>query len=166
MSRQDSERFRPNVAALIRIGDKYLRCLRSQPQGVWQTVQGGIEEGDASVRDALLREMNEELGVDPALVRIVGQSKYWRRYVFPPEVRQAHPERLNIGQEQLWFLAELPSLDCIDLQKSAGEFVHAELSDLDTLVQQFVGWKLPVVKDFCYEMGLMQPFQDRPTGEV
>jgi putative (di)nucleoside polyphosphate hydrolase len=166
MNRQEPERFRPNVAALIRIGDKYLRCLRAQPQGVWQTVQGGIEADDESVRHALLREMNEELGVDPALVRILGQSKYWRRYLFPPEVRQAHPDRLNIGQEQLWFLAELPSLECIDLKKSAGEFERAELTDLTTLVQQFVGWKLPVVKDFCYEMGLMHPFQDRTTGEV
>jgi 8-oxo-dGTP pyrophosphatase MutT (NUDIX family) len=166
MSTRENDSFRPNVAALIRVGDKYLRCLRTQPQGVWQTVQGGIEQNDASVRDALLREINEELGVDPALVTILGQSKFWRRYVFPPEVRQAHPERRNIGQEQLWFLAELPSLDCVDLQKSAGEFERAELTDLNTLVQQFVDWKLPVVKDFCYEMGLMHPFQDRPTGEV
>jgi putative (di)nucleoside polyphosphate hydrolase len=161
MIHQEPEKFRPNVAAIIRIGDKYLRCLRTQPSGVWQTVQGGIEPEDASVRDALLREMNEELGVEASLVTIVAQSRYWRRYHFPPEVRQAHPERRNIGQEQLWFLAELPSLDCVKLEKSAGEFARAELSDLTTLVEQFVDWKLPVVKDFCYEMGLMHPFQDR-----
>jgi hypothetical protein len=93
------------------------------------------------------------------LVTIVSQSKAWRRYIFPPEFRHSHPERHNLGQEQLWFLVELPSMESIDLGKSAGEFVKAELVDLETLVQQFVAWKLPVVKDFCYEMGLMNPFQ-------
>jgi 8-oxo-dGTP pyrophosphatase MutT (NUDIX family) len=159
MAKVELGTFRPNVAALVRIGDKYLRCLRSKPSGVWQTVQGGIEATDASVRDALLREMNEELGVEPSLVTIVSQSKAWRRYIFPPEFRHSHPERHNLGQEQLWFLVELPSMESIDLGKSAGEFVKAELVDLETLVQQFVAWKLPVVKDFCYEMGLMNPFQ-------
>lgn len=151
--------FRPNVAALVRIGDKYLRCLRSKPAGVWQTVQGGIEKTDSSARDALLRELNEELGVDASLVTIVAQSRFWRRYLFPPEVLNSHPERHNVGQEQLWFLVELPSFSALDLSKSEGEFVKAELVELNDLVEQFVSWKLPVVKDFCYELGLMNPFQ-------
>lgn len=159
MANDETSSFRPNVAALVRVGNKYLRCLRSKPVGVWQTVQGGIESTDASVRHALLRELNEELGVDPSLVTIVSQSRAWRRYVFPPEVRNSHPERQNLGQEQLWFLVELPSLESIDLGKSAGEFIKTELVELETLVEQFVAWKLPVVKDFCYEMGLMNPFQ-------
>lgn len=151
--------FRPNVAALVRIGDQYLRCLRNKPAGVWQTVQGGIETTDPSVQDALLREIREELGVEPEMVQICGQSRFWRRYFFPPEVLRSHPERQNIGQEQLWFLVELPSLECIQLERSEGEFVQVELVDLQTLLSQIVAWKLPIVKDFCYEMGLMNPFQ-------
>jgi len=160
MTGHESNSFRPNVAALIRIGDKYLRCLRSKPSGVWQTVQGGIESSDASVRDALLREMREELGIDATLVTVVSQSRFWRRYVFPEEVRFSHPERHNLGQEQLWFLVEIPSHQSVDLSKSEGEFIKTELVDLQTLVSDFVAWKLPVVKDFCYEVGLMNPFQD------
>lgn len=151
--------FRPNVAALVRVGDKFLRCLRSKPAGVWQTVQGGIEVSDASAKAALLREIREELGVDANQVTVVAQSKVWRRYVFPPEVLRSHPERNNIGQEQLWFLVELPSVSAIALEKSEGEFIKTELVDIKTLVAQMVSWKLPVVKDFCYEMGLLHPFQ-------
>lgn len=150
--------FRPNVGALVRIGNLFLRCERSEPRGVWQTVQGGIETTDAHCRDALLRELKEELGVEPSLVEVVGQSRVWRRYRFPQEVLDAHPERNNIGQEQMWFLVELPSLACIDLARSEGEFMRVELVELSVLIGQTVGWKLPVVKDFCYEMGLLSPY--------
>lgn len=156
---RERQNFRPNVAALVRIGDQYLRCLRHKPAGVWQTVQGGIEPSDASVRDALLRELQEELGVDPEVVSICAQSRFWRRYFFPPEVLNSHPERNNIGQEQLWFLVELPSIDCVHLDRSEGEFVQVELVELSVLLNQIVAWKLPIVKDFCYEMRLMIPFQ-------
>lgn len=149
--------FRPNVAALIRIGKQFLCCERSEPRGVWQTVQGGVESGDESLEDALLRELREELGVNHAHVKILGQSRYWRRYVFPPEVAKKHPERKNVGQEQMWFVVELPSLDCIDLKQSEGEFVEVKLVELEQFLGQIVAWKLPIVKDFCYEMGLLNP---------
>ncbi|MEN9529520.1 MAG: hypothetical protein RI932_1393 [Pseudomonadota bacterium] len=151
--------WRANVAALVKVGDRFLRCERSQPRGVWQTVQGGIEDSDKTLQDALLRELAEELGVLPAHVTIVARSQSWRRYFFPPEVLQAHPERNNIGQEQMWFLVELSDLSCIDLGRSEGEFSRVELVELEQLLANIVAWKLPVMKDFCYEMGLLSPFQ-------
>ena len=72
---------------------------------------------------------------------------------------QAHPERNNIGQEQMWFLVELSDLSCIDLGRSEGEFSRVELVELEQLLANIVAWKLPVMKDFCYEMGLLSPFQ-------
>jgi 8-oxo-dGTP pyrophosphatase MutT (NUDIX family) len=150
--------WRANVAALIRVGNKFLRCERSQPRGVWQTVQGGIEDSDKSVQHALLRELVEELGVAPESVNIVARSSCWRRYSFPPEVLRAHPERNNVGQEQMWFLVELNHLSAIDLSRSEGEFFQVELVELEKLLANIVSWKLPVVKDFCYEMGLLSPF--------
>jgi putative (di)nucleoside polyphosphate hydrolase len=149
--------FRPNVAALIKIGNQFLCAERSEPRGVWQTVQGGVESADTSLEQALLREMHEELGVISENVRIIERSRYWRRYVFPTEVLEKHPERKNIGQEQMWFVVQIPSLDCIDLKQSEGEFVQVELVSLDRLLSQIVSWKLPIVKDFCYEMGLLNP---------
>jgi putative (di)nucleoside polyphosphate hydrolase len=150
-------RFRPNVAALVRIGDSFLSCRRTQPAHVWQTVQGGIESSDTDVRSALLRELREELGVDSNDVKVVAQSSVWRRYLFPAEVKNLNSKRSYIGQEQLWFLVELPSMDCIRLQQSEGEFSEVQLVELQTLIAQMVLWKLPVVKDFCYEAGLMSP---------
>jgi len=150
--------WRANVAALVKVGDKFLRCERSQPRGVWQDRSGGIEESDKSLQDALCRELHEELGVDVAHVKIVARSRSWRRYSFPPEVLRAHPERNNIGQEQMWFLVELGDPSCIDLERSEGEFFRVELVELNQLLANIVAWKLPVMKDFCYEMGLLSPF--------
>lgn len=147
--------FRPNVAALIKVGNQFLCAERSEPRGVWQTVQGGVEANDTSLEQALLREMQEELGVDAENVRIIEQSRYWRRYEFPAEVLEKYPERKNIGQEQMWFVVELSSLGCVNLKQSEGEFVQVELVSLEKLLAQFVQWKLPIVKDFCYEMGLL-----------
>lgn len=152
--------FRANVGALVRVGNQFLRCERSNPPGVWQTVQGGIESTDASVRAALVREIQEELGVDEGKVRIIAQSRVWRRYRFPQEVLNQHPERSNIGQEQMWFLVELPALECVDLSRSEGEFSRVELVELELLLANIVSWKLPVLKDFCYEMGLLSPFRN------
>lgn len=149
--------FRSNVAALIKVGSQYLCCERSEPRGVWQTVQGGVETLDTSLEQALLREMHEELGVSANHIRVLGRSRYWRRYEFPPEVIQKHPERKNVGQEQMWFVVEIPSTECIDLQRSEGEFVRVELVELEQFLAQIVSWKLPIVKDFCYEMGLLNP---------
>ena len=155
---QEGLNFRANVAALIRIGDHYLRCQRSDHHGVWQTVQGGIEEIDANPVEALLRELEEELGVNAEVVTIVAQSRCWRRYFFPDEILAKHPERTNIGQEQMWFLVELPDLSQVQLSRSEGEFCSTELVSLETLMANIVSWKLPVMKDFCYEMGLLIPF--------
>ena len=150
--------WRANVAALVRVGNRFLRCERSQPRGVWQTVQGGIEHTDESAQHALLRELEEELGVAAESVRVVAQSTCWRRYSFPPEVLRAYSKRCNIGQEQMWFLVELNHLSAIDLSRSEGEFFQVELVELEHLLANIVAWKLPVVKDFCYEMGLLSPF--------
>lgn len=149
--------FRANVAAIIKVGSKYLCCERREPRGVWQTVQGGVETFDRSTEHALLREMYEELGVSSNQIRVLGRSSYWRRYEFPPELIQKYPERKNVGQEQMWFFVEIPSTECIDLKRSEGEFVRVELVELEQFLAQIVSWKLPIVKDFCYEIGLLDP---------
>jgi dATP pyrophosphohydrolase len=41
-----------------------LRTSQSRSQRIWQGVTGGVEESDTSIREAALRELHEELGID------------------------------------------------------------------------------------------------------
>jgi len=147
--------YRANVAALLRVGDghMFVACERSSGEG-WQTVQGGVEPGDASMEDALLREVNEELGIERRDLHIEVRSRVWRRYRFPPNML-ARAHNRHQGQEQLWFVARIPSLESIHLEKSGGEFRAVKSVSAAELVQLYVHWKRAVVADFCRELGLL-----------
>ena len=70
--------------------------------GAWQFPQGGVDSGELP-RDALCREVEEELGVPPAAYRILRERGGYR-YDFPPGFKRWKKFR---GQEQTYFLCEL-----------------------------------------------------------
>ena len=154
--------FRANVSALVIVGAepgaKLLACERSSG-GIWQTPQGGVESSDTNLEEAVLRELQEEIGVSRTVVSILSQSRSWRRYHFPPEVLAAgHPSgkvKDHAGQDQKWFLVRIPSLEAVDLKGSDGEFRAVKLVTPNELVSLFVEWKRPGVLDFCRESGLL-----------
>jgi 8-oxo-dGTP pyrophosphatase MutT (NUDIX family) len=152
--------YRKNVAALIRCQGQYVACFRSD-YASWQSVQGGVEPFDASLEDALGRELNEELGISPQNFKILYQSKSWRRYLFPSDAGQrqkreaSDPSKAHyIGQEQLWFLIEIPDISCIHLEKSLGEFSRVELFSIEHFLSVYSPWKQDIFHDFCHEIGL------------
>jgi 8-oxo-dGTP pyrophosphatase MutT (NUDIX family) len=145
--------FRPNVAALVRVGDCFLACERASGEG-WQCVQGGVEPTDGSLEEALRRELSEELGVDASRVEIARRSRFWRRYRFPPGASSSRKEKYQ-GQEQLWFLVHLPGIEAIKLEQSSGEFRSVKLVSIRELVDLFVHWKRPSILDFCRELDLI-----------
>ncbi len=143
-------KFRQNVAALVRYKDQYLACCRKD-YNTWQTIQGGIELFDASPADALVREMEEELGVKSIDFKIIYQSKLWRRYLFSyKSARERHRE--NAGQDQLWFLIELKDKDVFDFEVVKNEFSHLEWVSLTELINRYALWKKLGVYDFCREI--------------
>jgi putative (di)nucleoside polyphosphate hydrolase len=146
--------FRANVAALIRVGEQYLACSRADYQ-TWQCVQGGIETSDDSPRGAVIRELYEELGILPKDFSIMYQSKFWRRYFFTKQILAKKKSEKNIGQEQLWFLIDLKSLDCIHLEKALGEFDKVSLVSIHELLKLYSPWKKSSFYDFCREMSLI-----------
>lgn len=146
----DTEAFRPNVAALVRCEGRILLCQRMDLGG-WQTVQGGLEREDASPESAIVREMVEELGVEPGDVTLLRRSACWRRYRFPPHAVRAGDG--YVGQEQLWFEVALERLACVRLERSTGEFRAVKLGGADELVRLAVEWKRPVFLDFLREIG-------------
>lgn len=148
-----SKCYRPNVAALVRCGDQFIGCMRNKFPG-WQCVQGGIDEDDQSPENAIIREMKEELGVDPEHIRITYRSRYWRRYEF---IKQGAERPGNFcGQEQLWFVVEISSFGAIDLKQAlSDEFTAVQPMDIGELVEKYVKWKHQPFYDFCRELRLI-----------
>ncbi len=101
--------YRPNAAAIIMSADgKLLICERTREAGAWQFPQGGIDPGESDM-DAIIREVEEEVGYKPQHYTIeVCRGGY--RYDYPPEVLQYVREKRNqpyVGQEQTYFLCRL-----------------------------------------------------------
>ena len=100
-----SATFRAGVAMVIRRGDGQLLAFeRRDSPGSWQLPQGGIDDGEEPV-SAAWRELAEETGLGPEVVRLVAESPDWISYEWPIDVRKRQkPGRLHIGQTQKWFL--------------------------------------------------------------
>ncbi|PIP65181.1 hypothetical protein COU77_00760 [Candidatus Peregrinibacteria bacterium CG10_big_fil_rev_8_21_14_0_10_49_16] len=67
----------------------------------WQLPQGGVEKGE-SVRDAAMRELQEEAGVMP--MRVLGESHTRYSYDFPESYRRFRADHIR-GQDIHFVLA-------------------------------------------------------------
>lgn len=144
-------RFRHNVGALIRYENSYLACCRKDYH-TWQSVQGGIENFDISPMNALIRELNEELGLKACDFKIIYQSKYWRRYFFTKKIHRN--DTINFGQDQLWFLVELFDKKILQSHFWHHEFEQIEFVSLNEFLQRYAVWKKLTIVDFCREINL------------
>ncbi len=102
----DEEGFRANVGIILtnRAG-KVFWARRSWRDG-WQFPQGGVDEGETP-EQAMYRELEEETGLKPEHVELLGCTPDWLRYRLPKKhIRQGH-RPLCIGQKQIWFLLRL-----------------------------------------------------------
>jgi len=79
-------------------------------QPAWQMPQGGIDPGE-DTRTAALRELLEETGVTPALVRIEAETEGWVQYDLPHDLVPRMWKGRYRGQEQKWFLARFDGDD-------------------------------------------------------
>jgi len=105
---QTKKRYRPNVAAVILSSNYPHKCefflgKRSDVKNTWQFPQGGIDN-DETPREALLRELQEEIGC--SCVDVIAEYPYWIKYDFPNGVtaRKMYPFD---GQTQKYFLVKL-----------------------------------------------------------
>jgi putative (di)nucleoside polyphosphate hydrolase len=98
-----SLRYRPNVAAIIKRKDgKIFIGERSNVTGAWQFPQGGVKKAETG-REALFRELEEELSLTPMHYRIA-ESKGPYRYLFPP----GRTKEGFDGQEQTFKIGWVP----------------------------------------------------------
>ncbi len=92
---------------------------RRAGQEAWQFPQGGIQ-ADESPEEAMFRELQEEVGLLPEHVEIMGQTRRWLRYRLPKRYIRRNCRPTCIGQKQVWFMLRLVGsdedvrLDCSD----------------------------------------------------
>ncbi len=128
----DRHGFRPNVCTVIQNdAGQVLWARRVGGRDAWQFPQGGIHAGEGA-KEAMYRELFEEVGLEPEGVEIVASTSGWLRYRLPRYMRQrgsnrATPRRHDkgraraasaarpaegstvrfLGQKQKWFLLRL-----------------------------------------------------------
>jgi putative (di)nucleoside polyphosphate hydrolase len=95
-------KFRRNVAFILtRDSGEILLCERTGFKNSWQFPQGGAREEESNL-EALRREVEEEISLNPSAYRIVAERGPYR-YVF----RSGFRKEGCSGQEQRYFLAEV-----------------------------------------------------------
>ena len=129
----DRHGFRPNVCTVIQNdAGQVLWARRVGGRDAWQFPQGGIHAGE-SAKEAMYRELFEEVGLKPEAVEVVASTSGWLRYRLPRYMRRHGSRRTTarrrrddgrpssdsaappaegstvrfLGQKQRWFLLRL-----------------------------------------------------------
>jgi 8-oxo-dGTP pyrophosphatase MutT (NUDIX family) len=163
--RENTKMFRKNVSAVLyRVNEltqarEFLLCRRKDGFG-WQSVQGGVEDSDASFEAAIMRECKEELGESKECIEIERRSRFWRRYLFLPNRPKKQNEKDKYdGQDQLFFLLKV--LPFANIQRGIlgkvveDEFDKIEWVPLATYVEKFSSFKRCNVVDFLHEVSFL-----------
>lgn len=112
----DADGFRPNVGIILVNDENRLFWGRRIGQDAWQFPQGGIQRKE-SPREAMFRELEEEVGLRPEHVELLGETQRWLRYRLPKRFIRRHSHPLCIGQKQRWFLMRVNCAEsdfCLD----------------------------------------------------
>lgn len=107
----DKDGYRPNVGIVICNPHGRVFWGKRVRQNSWQFPQGGIKGGE-SAEEAMFRELQEEVGLLPEHVRILGRTHNWLRYDVPREWMRREWKGHYRGQKQIWFLLRLVGRDC------------------------------------------------------
>ncbi len=99
----DEYGFRANVGIILaNDAGRLLLAGRAGRRG-WQFPQGGINP-EETPEAAMYRELNEELGLEPQDVELLGMTRDWISYRLPERFIRRNGDPICIGQKQRWFL--------------------------------------------------------------
>jgi putative (di)nucleoside polyphosphate hydrolase len=107
----DRDGYRPNVAIVLVNSRNQVFWGKRVKEHAWQFPQGGIKPGE-SPEEAMYRELNEETGLEPQHVRILGRTRDWLHYDVPTHWVKREWRGTYKGQKQIWFLLRLVGRDC------------------------------------------------------
>ncbi len=107
----DKDGYRPNVGIIILNHRNEVFWGKRVNQHAWQFPQGGIKYGE-SPEQAMYRELNEEVGLAPHHVKILGRTRGWLRYDVPDQWIKRDWRGNYRGQKQIWYLLRFIARDC------------------------------------------------------
>jgi len=107
----DRDGYRPNVGIILANGRDEVFWGKRVNQHAWQFPQGGFKHGEAP-EQAMYRELEEETGLTPDHVRILGRTRQWLRYEVPDKWVRRDWRGTYRGQKQIWFLLRMLGRDC------------------------------------------------------
>ena len=145
----DPDGYRPNVGIVLMRQDGQVFWARRVRRDGWQFPQGGMNTDETPV-EAMYRELQEETGLLPEHVEVLGATPGWLRYKLPRAIRR-NERQVCIGQKQVWFLLRLTgdeshvTLDHTD----SPEFDHWRWVDFWYPVEHVVMFKRGVYARAC-----------------
>jgi putative (di)nucleoside polyphosphate hydrolase len=104
----DPDGYRPNVGIILLNAQGHVFWARRIGRDGWQFPQGGMRSDETPV-EAMYRELEEETGLKPYHVEVLGATPGWLRYRLPPQLVRRRERPVCIGQKQVWFLLRLLS---------------------------------------------------------
>lgn len=155
----DQDGFRSNVGIIVANAEgKLLWAKRAGSQNAWQFPQGGMHDDESPI-DAMYRELKEELGLNPAQVKVLAQSRQWLRYRLPVRFQRHRDTERCVGQKQKWFLLQLLVDDaCVDLDASGHpEFDEWKWVDYWLPAKQVIFFKSQVYRKVLQEFQSLLP---------
>lgn len=152
----DKDGYRPNIGIIIASPDRRVFWARRCGQDGWQFPQGGIKFKE-TVEQALFRELEEEVGLQPCHVEVVGRTRDWLRYEIPEQFRRAPAAHARVafkGQKQIWFLLRMVCNESeVRLDTSASpEFDAWRWTDYWKPVDEIVPFKRHVYRSALTEL--------------
>ena len=148
---KDPKLYRPNVGLALfhRDGPVFLgKRYGAEGPFQWQMPQGGVDRGEKPA-DAAYRELEEEVGVNAALVDLLEETADWLYYDFPIDVRtKMKPRGRYMGQRQKWFAFRFKGRDAdIRLDTHTPEFSDWCWAALESAPELVIPFKRPTYEE-------------------
>ena len=174
----DRDGYRPNVGIILANQRNEVFWGKRVNQHAWQFPQGGIKHGETPV-EAMYRELEEEIGLQQAHVRVLGRTREWLRYEVPEKWSRACRDGAGTaaaegarggyrGQKQIWYLLRMTGRDCDISLRASGhpEFDAWRWHDYWVPLEAVIDFKREVYRQALIELHryLQADRRARPPG--
>lgn len=102
----DADGYRLNIGIILVSKEGRVFWAKRVGQNAWQFPQGGVKPHETP-KQAMFRELHEEIGLTPKQVHVAGATKGWLRYRLPSHLIRYYQKPLCIGQKQIWYMLHL-----------------------------------------------------------